>query len=79
MDLILDGIKLMVLGMGTVYLFLILMIGFMSIQAKLLKPFAGMLEAPAPAPKRKAASGGDAAMAEMAAAAVAAVRAKEEQ
>ena len=58
--MILDGIKLMVLGMGTVLLFLVVMIFFMNLLAKVLAPFAGVLEKAAPAPKKKAAAkGGD--------------------
>lgn len=51
--MILDGIKLMVLGMGTVLVFLVVMIFFMNLLAKVLAPFAGALEKAAPAPKRK--------------------------
>lgn len=58
--MILDGIKLMVLGMGTVLVFLVVMIFFMNLLAKVLAPFAGVLEKTAPAPKKKAAAkGGD--------------------
>ena len=50
-----DGLKAMVLGMGMVYLFLIIMVLIMNLLAKLLKPYAGKFE-PAPAvPIRKAA------------------------
>lgn len=48
-----DGFKLMVLGVGTVYSFLGLMVIFMIIAAKVLAPFAHVLEAPPAAPKRK--------------------------
>lgn len=54
--MILDGIKLMVLGMGTVLVFLVVMIFFMNLLAKVLAPFAGVLEKAAPAPKKKAAA-----------------------
>ena len=58
--MILDGIKLMVLGMGTVLVFMVVMIFFMNLLAKVLAPFAGVLEKAAPAPKKKAAAkGGD--------------------
>ena len=58
--MILDGIKLMVLGMGTVLVFLVVMIFFMNLLAKVLAPFVGVLEKAAPAPKKKAAAkGGD--------------------
>ncbi len=71
--MILDGIKLMVLGMGTVLVFLIVMIFFMNLLAKVLAPFAGVLEKAAPAPKKKAAakkSGDDSLKAAAAAAAL---------
>ena len=54
--MIMDGIKLMVLGMGTVLVFLVVMIFFMNILAKVLAPFAGVLEKAAPAPKKKSAA-----------------------
>ena len=54
--MILDGLKLMVLGMGTVLVFLVVMIFFMNLLAKVLAPFAGVLEKAAPAPKKKAAA-----------------------
>ena len=54
--MILDGIKLMVLGMGTVLVFLVVMIFFMNLLAKVLAPFAGVLDKAAPAPKKKAAA-----------------------
>ncbi|MEI3039562.1 MAG: OadG family protein [Victivallales bacterium] len=57
--MILDGIKLMVLGMGTVLVFLVVMIFFMNLLAKVLAPFAGALEKAAPAPKKKAAAKAD--------------------
>ena len=71
--MILDGIKLMVLGMGTVLVFLVVMIFFMNLLAKVLAPFAGVLEKAAPAPKKKAAakkSGDDSLKAAAAAAAL---------
>ncbi|MEG1980474.1 MAG: OadG family protein [Victivallaceae bacterium] len=49
LELLLDGVKLMVLGMGTVFIFLILMVFCISAMTKALQPFAGMLEPP-PAP-----------------------------
>lgn len=45
-----DGVKAMILGMGMVYLFLIIMIQIMNLTAKLLKPYAGFLE---PEPEKK--------------------------
>ena len=70
-DLILGGLQLMVFGMGMVFFFLVLMICAMKLLEKVLKPFAGMLEpAPKAAAKPKAASGDDAQLAAIAAAAV---------
>ena len=45
--MIADGLKLMVLGMGMVFLFLTIMVILISISAKLLAPFAHLLEEPA--------------------------------
>lgn len=42
--MLIDGLKLMVVGMGTVFLFLALMVLTISIAAKILAPFAGVLE-----------------------------------
>jgi len=75
-QLLLDGVKLMVMGMVAVYVFLVLMVFLMNLLSKLLAPLgkAGFLEPAAPvkkAPAKKAA-GNDAALA---AAAVAAVKA----
>lgn len=76
-QLLLDGVKLMVIGMVAVYVFLILQIFLMNLLSKLLAPLGkkGFLEPAAPVKKaapKKAASGNDAALA---AAAVAAVKA----
>ncbi|MBO5762302.1 MAG: OadG family protein [Lentisphaeria bacterium] len=71
-ELILAGIKLTVFGMGMVFSFLVLMICFMKGMSAVLKPFAAMFE-PAPAAKpaaKPAASGNDAQLAAIAAAAV---------
>lgn len=71
-ELLLNGVKLMVLGMGVVVAFLVLMVFCMNIVAKLIKPFAGRFEPPAkaaPAPARSA-SGNDADLAAVAVAAV---------
>ena len=78
MDLLWDGVKLMVLGMGMVYVFLVIMIVAMFLLKRALVPFAGMLEPPTKAPaKRKAvASGDDAQLAAIAVAAVEAARSK---
>ena len=40
MELILDGVKLMVIGMLTVYVFLMIMIFCMNLMAKILAPLA---------------------------------------
>ena len=78
-QLLLDGVKLMVMGMVAVYVFLILMVFLMNLLSKLLAPLgkAGFMEPAAPvkkAPAKKAASGNDAALAAAAVAAVAARR-----
>ena len=62
MDLIIDGFKLMIIGMGWVCVFLLIMIGLMVLVAKLVAPFAHTLEPPAPAPRKavpKASKGDD--------------------
>lgn len=52
-----DGLKLMIIGMGYVFIFLSLMVIVISITAKLVAPFAGLLESPAaPAKPRKKAN-----------------------
>ena len=62
MDLFMDGLRLMVLGMGMVFAFLIVMIICMSVMGKVLAPFVKKLEAKeaaakaAAAPKAKASS-----------------------
>lgn len=55
MDLIIDGFKLMIIGMGWVFVFLLIMICLMSLVAKLVAPFKHLLESPVVAPGRKAA------------------------
>ncbi len=53
-ELFLDGLKLLVFGMGTVYAFLALMVYCMKALQVAVRPFAHLLEAPAavtPAPK----------------------------
>lgn len=52
-EVIMDGLKAMVVGMGMVYVFLIVMIFIMTFMSKLLKPFAGMLVKAPAAPKAK--------------------------
>ena len=51
---LLDGLKAMVLGMGMVYVFLIIMICSMKIMEVVLRPFATLLDPPAAAPKKAA-------------------------
>jgi|GEM_PF-810244 len=52
-QLLWDGLKAMILGMGMVYLFLIIMIWIMKLTSKLLKPYAGFLEPKTAAPKTR--------------------------
>ncbi len=57
-----EGIKLMVVGMGMVFTFLVLMVIIISLAAKVLAPFAGCLEEPVKAkkkPAKKAVAGAD--------------------
>ncbi|MBR1966261.1 MAG: OadG family protein [Lentisphaeria bacterium] len=71
MQLFLDGLRLMVMGMGVVFLFLCIMILCMNLMSKVLAPFAKHFEpAPAAKPAAKKPSQSDA---DIAAAAVAAV------
>jgi len=58
METIMDGVNLMILGMGSVFLFLILMVVVIGIAAKLLAPYAHLLEAPAASPRPQKKSGG---------------------
>jgi oxaloacetate decarboxylase (Na+ extruding) subunit gamma len=44
MDNIVDGFKLMVIGMGMVFIFLIIMVFVISFMAKILAPYAHLLE-----------------------------------
>ena len=73
-SLLLDGLQLLVFGMGMVLAFLVIMIVLMNLLAKALKPFAAKfdaLKAPAaPAAAPRAASAEDANLAAIAAAAV---------
>ena len=74
-QLLLDGVKLMVMGMVAVYVFLILMVFLMNLLSKVLAPLgkAGFMEPAAPvkiAAPKKAAAGNDAAIAAVAVAAV---------
>ena len=49
--LLLDGVKAMILGMGMVYVFLVVMIFLMSIMSKLLAPYSNFLVKTPPAKK----------------------------
>ena len=53
-EMLLNGVQLMVFGMGMVYVFLIIMIILMSIMSKLLAPYANFLVKQQPAKKAKA-------------------------
>jgi oxaloacetate decarboxylase gamma subunit len=44
MDNIVDGFKLMAIGMGMVFLFLTIMVGLMAVMAKALEPYAHLLK-----------------------------------
>ena len=66
-----DGLKLLVCGMGVVYVFLVVMIVSINVMSVVLRPWIDKFEPKPAAPKPPAAS--DAAAAEIAAAAVAAV------
>ncbi len=70
MQLLLDGVKLMVLGTVTVFVFLILMVWMMNLMSRVLAPLAGFLEPPPAVKSAPKASNEDA---KLAAAAVAAV------
>ena len=71
-ELMVGGLKLMVFGMGMVYVFLVVMIGAMKVMEVVLRPFAAFLEPPKPAAApKKSGSSEDAKLAAVAAAAVA--------
>ena len=55
MGQMLDGLKAMVLGMGMVYIFLIVMIFCMKLMSKILEPYKNALVKAAPAAKKPAA------------------------
>lgn len=57
-QMLMDGVKAVVLGMGMVYVFLIIMIVLMNAMSKLLAPYANFLVKEQPAKKAKAASSG---------------------
>ena len=74
-----NGFKLMLLGMGVVYVFLVVMIIAMNLLKRARAPCAGMRAPPPKAPAKNnpaAASGDDAQLAAIAAAAVEAARSK---
>ena len=73
MELLIDGFKLLIIGMGWVFLFLTLMIVVMGFVSKAVAPYAHILEkAPSAAKKKRplATMSEDAAMVAAAAAAV---------
>ena len=75
--LLLDGLKAMVLGMGMVYVFLVVMILLMKVMSKLLAPYSKFLVKESPKKAPKAAAGKSALSAAdrlLAQAAIAAVR-----
>lgn len=45
--MLIDGFKLMIIGMGTVFAFLGMMVIIISLSAKILAPFAGLFESKA--------------------------------
>ena len=71
-ELIGEGFKMMIVGMGMVFVFLVVMNFMMRIMGKVLEPYKNLLAAPAPAAKKAAAPAVDPAAV---AAAVAAFRA----
>ena len=76
-EMIIGGIKLMVFGMGMVYVFLVVMIYCMKLLHKIVAPYAAAFEpAPKAAPKPKAASTEDSQLAAIAAAAAEMARGK---
>ena len=76
-ELIIGGLKLMVFGMGMVFVFLVVMIFAMNLLEKVLAPFKGMLEPAPKAPaKPKAANSNDSQLAAIAATAVEVFRSK---
>ena len=54
-QMILDGLKAMVLGMGMVYIFLVIMILLMKLMSKMLEPYKNALMKAQPAKKKAAA------------------------
>ena len=71
-DLLTAGLRMMVLGMGMVYVFLIVMILSMKFMSRCLRPFENALQSEEKKPAKKAAAGpDDATVAAVAAAVVA--------
>ena len=70
-ELLLQGLQLMVFGMGMVYVFLIIMIFAMKLMSKALKPFANALQPEAKPAAKKSAGPSDEQLAAVAAAVVA--------
>ena len=71
MELLASGLKLLVFGMGMVYVFLVVMIFAINVMSLALRPFAARFEPKPEAPRKPAVPAGDAA--DIVAAAVAAV------
>ena len=71
LDLLSAGLRMMVLGMGMVYVFLIVMILSMKFMSRCLRPFANALQSEAKPAAKKAADPDDAQLAAVAAVAVA--------
>ena len=71
MDLLSAGLRMMVLGMGMVYVFLIIMIFAMKLMSKALKPFANALQGEVKPAAKKSAGPSDEQLAAVAAAVVA--------
>ena len=71
LDLLSAGLRMMVLGMGMVYVFLIVMIIAMKLMSKALQPFANALQTEAKPAAKKAAGPSDEQLAAVAAAVVA--------
>ena len=72
-ELMAGGFKLLVFGMGMVYVFLVIMIGAMKVLEVVLRPYATLLDPPAAAPAAKKASAGNSEDAQLAAVAAAVV------
>ena len=70
-EMLLNGVQLMVFGMGMVYVFLIIMIFAMKLMSKALKPFANALQPEAKPAAKKSAGPSDEQLAAVAAIVVA--------